>query len=146
LRRRRAPSPATLGVPECERLARRIEAVELLGHLVDLIPDPEGRVAQTKPIRGEAVQMVKDANVGVHRGGLAGVDLAAEEVERPLEPRNLQKRVVVGRIGVASLKLLTNDLLHPTDAEPLHCGDGADRLPADQASENAPGALVGFGG
>jgi hypothetical protein len=89
--------------------------------------------------------MVKDANVGVHRRGLAGVDLAAEEVERPLEPRDLQERIVVGGIGVATLKLLANDLLHPADAEPLRRRDGADRLPAYEASEDAPGTLVRIG-
>ena len=82
----------------------------------------------------------------VHRRRLAGVDLAADEVERPLEPGDLQERVVVGGIGVAALKLLANDLLHPADAEPLGGGDGADRLPADEAGENAPGAGVRGGG
>ena len=97
--------------------------------------------------------MVEDANEGVRRRRLAGVDLAADEVERPLEPGDLEKRVVVGGIGVAALKLLANDLLHPADAEALRSGDGADRLAADEAGEDAPGALVrlragtdGFGG
>ena len=90
--------------------------------------------------------MVEDANEGVHRRGLAGVDLAADEVERPLEPRDLQERIVVGGIGVAALKLLANDLLHPADAEPLRRGDGADRLPADEASEDSLRALMRFGG
>ena len=61
--------------------------------------------------------MVEDANVGIRSRRLAGVDLAADEVERPLEPGNLEKGVVVGRVGVAALELLTNDLLHPADAE-----------------------------
>lgn len=89
--------------------------------------------------------MVKDANEGVHRRRLAGVDLAAEEVERPLEPGDLQERIVVGGIGVAALKLFADDLLHPADAEPLRSGDGADRLPADESREDAAGALVRIG-
>jgi len=89
--------------------------------------------------------MVKDANEGVHRRRLAGVDLAAEEVERPLEPGDLQERIVVGGIGVAALELLANDLLHPPDAEGFRRRDGADRLPADESREDAAGALVRIG-
>ena len=139
---RRRAFAAAFGVPQGQRLARRVEAMEPLRHLVDLVADPELRFAQTKPVRREAVQMVEDANESMHRRRLAGVDLAAEEVERPLEPGDLQERIVVGGIGVAALELLANDLLHPADAEPFGGGDGADRLPADEASENAPGALV----
>ena len=50
--------------------------------------------------------MVEDANEGMHRRRLAGVDLAADQVERPLEPGDLQEREVVGGIGVAALELL----------------------------------------
>ena len=57
--------------------------------------------------------MVEDANVGMRRRRLAGVDLAADQVERPLEPRDLQERKVVGGIGVAAIKLLADDLLDP---------------------------------
>ena len=61
--------------------------------------------------------MVENANVGIGSGRLAGVDLAADQVERPLEPRDLQEREVVGGIGVAAIKLVADDLLHPPDAE-----------------------------
>jgi hypothetical protein len=65
---------------------------------------------EPQAIRREAVQMVENANVGIRRRRLAGVDLAADEVERPLEPRDLEKRKVVGGIGVAAIKLLADDL------------------------------------
>ena len=61
--------------------------------------------------------MVEDANVGIRSRRLAGIDLAADEVERPLEPRDLQEREVVGGIGVAAIKLLADDLLDTTEAE-----------------------------
>ncbi len=61
--------------------------------------------------------MVEDADIRIGRGGLAGVDLAADQIERPLEAGDLQERKVVGGIGVAAIKLLTDDLLHPPDAE-----------------------------
>ena len=151
MRRVFAPSQAALGLPQGQRLARRVEAVEPFRHLVDLAAEPNG--VQPQPVRRKAVQVVEDANEGAHRRRLAGVDLAADEVERPLEPGNLEKGVVVGRVGVAALELLTNDLLHPADAQALRSGDGPDRLAADEASEDAPGALVrlragsdGFGG
>ena len=60
--------------------------------------------------------MLEDANEGMRRRRLAGVDLGADEVERPLEPRDLQQRKVVGGIGVAAIELLADDLLHPADA------------------------------
>ena len=137
-----ALSRTALGVLQGERLARGVETFEPLRHLVGLVADPERRGAQPKPLRREPVQMVEDANEGVHRRRLAGVDLAAEEVERPLEPGDLEERIVVGGIGVAALKLLANDLLHPADAQALRRGDGADRLPANEASENALRALA----
>ena len=60
--------------------------------------------------------MVQDANIGMRSRRLAGVDLAADQVESPLEPRDLQEREVVGGIGVAAIKLIADDLLHPADA------------------------------
>jgi hypothetical protein len=41
--------------------------------------------AKAEPLGRKAVQMIEDANEGVRRGRLAGVDLAADQVERPLE-------------------------------------------------------------
>jgi hypothetical protein len=75
------------------------------------------RGLEPQAIRRQAVQMVEDANVGIRSRRLAGIDLAADEVERPLEPRDLQEREVVGGIGVAAIKLLTDDLLDTTEAE-----------------------------
>jgi len=80
----------------------------------------------------------------MRRGGLPS-DLAADEVERPLEPGDLQERVVVGWINVAALELLANDLLHPADAEPFGGGDGANRLPADEAGEMRRARLCASG-
>ena len=84
--------------------------------------------------------------------GFAGVDLGADQVERPLEPRDLQEREVVGGIGVAPIELLADDLLHPADAQGFRGGDGAHRLAAHEAGEDALRALmllgqewVGFG-
>ena len=61
--------------------------------------------------------MVEYPNVGMRRRRFARVDLAPDQVERPLEPRNLQKRKVIGGIGVAPIKLLPDDLLDTTEAE-----------------------------
>jgi len=61
--------------------------------------------------------MVEDANEGMRRRRLAGVDLGTDEIKRPLEPRDLEKRKVVGGIGVAPIKLLTDDLLDTAEAE-----------------------------
>jgi hypothetical protein len=74
--------------------------------------------------------MVKDADEGVRGRRLASVDLGADEIERALEPRDLQERIVVGGIGVAAFKLLANNLLHPADAEPLRssCAGAYDAL------------------
>jgi hypothetical protein len=120
--------------------------MEPLRHRVNVGHEPETRFAQAKPVRRQAVQKVEDANESMRRGGLPSVDLAADEVERPLEPGDLQERVVVGGIDVAALKLPANDLLHPADAEPFGGGDGANRLPADEAGENAPGVVMRLGG
>ena len=47
--------------------------------------------------------MVEDADESMRGRRFAGVDLAADKVERPLEPRDLQERIVVGGIDVAAL-------------------------------------------
>ena len=80
--------------------------------------------------------MVEDANIGMRRRSLAGVDLGADEIERPLEPRDLEQREVVGGIGVAPIELLADDLLHPADAQAFRGGDGADRFPGHKAGED----------
>ena len=69
----------------------------------------------------------------------------ADQVERPLEPRDLQEREVVGRIGVAPVQLLANDLLHSADAQGFRRGDGADRLAAHEAGEDSLRALARLG-
>jgi hypothetical protein len=61
--------------------------------------------------------MIENANEGMRRRRLAGVDLSADQVERPLEPRDLEKRKVVGGIGVAAIQLLPDELLDATEAE-----------------------------
>jgi hypothetical protein len=81
----------------------------------------------------------------MRRRRLAGVDLGTDEIERPLEPRDLQEREVVGGIGVAPIKLLADDLLDTTQAEVFRSGDRAHRLPAHQAGEDPPRALVLLG-
>ncbi len=53
----------------------------------------------------------------MRRRRFSRVDLAADQVERPLEPRDLQERKVVGRIGVAPIQLFVDDLLDTTEAE-----------------------------
>jgi hypothetical protein len=89
--------------------------------------------------------MVEDAHEGMRRRRLAGVDLGADEIERPLEPRDLEKRKVVGGIGVAPIELLPDDLLDTTQAEVFRGRDGPHRLPAHQAGKNPPRALVLLG-
>jgi hypothetical protein len=59
---------------------------------------------ETQTVGRKAVQVVEDANEGVRRRRLAGVDLGADEIERPLEPGDLEKREVVVGIGVAAIK------------------------------------------
>jgi hypothetical protein len=73
--------------------------------------------AAPQAIGREAVEMLEDADVRIGGGGLAGVDLPADQIERPLEARDLQERKVVGGIGVAAIKLVADDLLHPPGAE-----------------------------
>ena len=69
-------------------------------HLVDFIADPLKHGLEPQAIRGQAVQMVEDANEGMRRRRLAGVDLGSDEIERPLEPRDLEKRTVVGGMAL----------------------------------------------
>ena len=77
--------------------------------------------------------------------GLPASIWRADQVERPLEPRDLQEREIVGGIGVAPIKLLADDLLHPAEAEVFRGGDGAHRLPAHQAGEDPLRALMLLG-
>jgi hypothetical protein len=111
------PWRAVFGLSHRQRLARRIEAAEPLFHLVDLVADPLECGLEPQAIGREAVEMLEDADVRIGGGGLAGVDLPADQIERPLEARDLQERKVVGGIGVAAIKLVADDLLHPPDAE-----------------------------
>ena len=53
----------------------------------------------------------------MRRRRFSRVDLAADQVERPLEPRDLEERKIVGGIGVAPIKLFTDDLLDTAEAE-----------------------------
>ena len=89
--------------------------------------------------------MVENANVGMRRRSFARVDLGADQVERPLEPRDLQERKVVGGIGVAPIKLLADDLLDPAEAEVFRSRNGAHRLSAHEAGEDSLRALMLFG-
>jgi hypothetical protein len=89
------------GPPERQRLARRIEAAEPIFHLVDLVAHSLECGLEPQALGRKAVQMLEDADIRIRRGGLAGVDLVADQVERPLEPGGLQEREVVGGIGVA---------------------------------------------
>jgi hypothetical protein len=106
-------------LPERQNLARGVETAQLFLHLVDFVANPLRCVFEAQAIGREPVQMVEDANEGMRRRRLAGVDLSADQVERPLEPRDLQERKVVGGIGVAAIKLLADDLLDTTQAEVL---------------------------
>jgi hypothetical protein len=111
-----AASRVAFPPPERQRLSRRVETIEPLRHLVDLAADSLECGLETQAVGRKAIQMVEDADEGVRGRGLGGVDLAADEIERPLEPRNLQQRKVIGWIGVAAVQLLANDLLHSADA------------------------------
>jgi hypothetical protein len=101
----------------CQSLARRIKAAEPVFHLVDFVAEPVECGLEAQAVGREAVQMVEDAHEGMRRRRLAGVDLGTDEIERPLEPRDLEKREVVGGIGVAPIELLADDLLDTTEAE-----------------------------
>jgi hypothetical protein len=92
--------------------------------------------------------MVKDADVRMRRRGLARVDLGADQVERPLELRDLQERKIVGGIGVAPIKLLPDDLLDTAEAEVFLGRNGAHRFGAHKAGEDPLRALMllGHGG
>jgi hypothetical protein len=132
-------------LPERQSLARGVEATELIFHFVDFIADPLEHGLEPQAVGREAVQMVEDADESMRSRRLAGVDLAADEIERPLEPRDLQERKVVCGIGVAPIKLLADDLLDTTEAEVFRGRDGAHRLTAHQASEDPPRALMLLG-
>ena len=70
-------------LPERQSLARGVEAAEPILHRVDFVADPLDHGPEPQAIGGEAVQMVEEANEGMRRRRLAGVDLAADEIERP---------------------------------------------------------------
>jgi hypothetical protein len=132
-------------LPEGQSLARGVEAAEPIFHRVDFVADPLDHGPEPQAIRRKSVQMVEEANEGMRRRRLAGVDLGADEIERPLEPRDLEKRKVVGGIGVAPIKLLADDLLDTPEAEVFRGRDGAHRLAAHQAGEDPPCALMLLG-
>jgi hypothetical protein len=132
-------------LPEGQSLARGVEAAEPIFHRVDFVADPLDHGPEPQAIRRKSVQMVEEANEGMRRRRLAGVDLGADEIERPLEPRDLQERKIVGGIGVAPIKLLADDLLDPAEAEIFRSRDGAHRLAAHQAGEDPLRALMLLG-
>ena len=105
------------GLSHRQCLARRIEAAEPIFHLVDLVAHALKCGFQTQTVGRKAVQMVEYPNVGMRRRRFSRVDLAPDQVERPLEPRDLQEREVVGGIGVPAIKLLPDDLLDTAEAE-----------------------------
>ena len=113
--------------------------------VVDFVADPLEHGLEPQAVGREAVQMVEDANEGMRRRGLSGIDLSPDQVERPLEPRDLQERKIVGRIGVAPIKLLADDLLDTAEAQVFRGRDGAHRLAAHQAGEDPPRALMLLG-
>ena len=125
---RRILAWAVLGrfcLPERQSLARGVEAAEPIFHVVDFVADPLVHALEPEAVGREAVQMVEDANEGMRRRRLAGVDLGTDEIERPLEPRDLKEREVVCGIGVAPIKLLADDLLDTTEAEVFRSRDGS---------------------
>ena len=83
--------------------------------------------------------------IGMRRRSFSRVDLGADQVERPLEPRDLQEREVVGGVGVAPVQLLADDLLDAADTEILRGRNGAHRLAAHEAGEDSLRALMLFG-
>jgi hypothetical protein len=89
--------------------------------------------------------MVKDADERTRRRRHARVDLGADQVERPLEPRDLQERKIVGGIGVAPIKLLPDDLLDTAEAEVFLGRNGAHRFAAQEAGKDSLRALMLLG-
>ena len=69
-------------LPEGQSLARGAEATEPILHLVDFVADPLEHRLEPQAVGRETVQMVEDANEGMRRRRLAGVDLPADQVER----------------------------------------------------------------
>ena len=67
----------------------------------------------------QLAQLLDDPQESRDRRGLAGVDFGAEQFLRLLQTRDLQKRVVVGRVAFASREFLGDDLLNAADAQPF---------------------------
>jgi hypothetical protein len=135
---RAAPSPN-------QRRVERAESFISLFHIVNVVGNSVQFGPETQTIRRKAVQMIEDPNESMRRRRLSGVDLTADEIERPLEPRDLEKREVICRIGVTAIKPLADDLLDTAQAELFRGGDAAHRVPRHQASEDPPRALMLLG-
>jgi hypothetical protein len=74
----------------------------------------------------------------------AGVDLSAEQFQRLLEARDLQYRVIVGRIGSASREFLGDDLLNAPDTQPFGFRDLPQTPAVHHRSEDMMSALGFF--
>jgi hypothetical protein len=74
----------------------------------------------------------------------AGVDLSAEQFQRLLEARDLQHRVIVGRIGSASREFLGDDLLNAPDTQPFGFRDLPQTPAVHHRSEDMMSALGFF--
>ena len=126
-------------------LSRRVEAAEPVFHLVDFVAHPLKCRPEPQAVRREAVQMVEDADESMRSRRFARVDLGPDQLERPLEPRDLHERKIVGGIGVAAIELLADDLLDTAEAEGFRGRNGAHRLPAHEAGENPLRAVMLLG-
>ena len=67
----------------------------------------------------QLAQLLDDPQESRDRRGLARVDLGAKQFLGLLQTRDLQKRVVVGRVAFASREFLGDDLLNAADAQPF---------------------------
>jgi hypothetical protein len=109
---RAAPPGATFG----ENFACDGEALETFFHLVSLVGEPERRRSPEMELTlRQLAQLLDDPQESWDRGGLARVELGAEQFLRLLQTRDLQKRIVVGGVAFASREFLGDDLLNAAD-------------------------------
>jgi hypothetical protein len=92
------------------------EELETSLHLGHLVGEPETRGSEIELTLRQLAQPLDDPQKSGDRRRYAGVDLCAEQFQRLLEARDLQHRVIVGRIGFASREFLGDDLLNAPDA------------------------------
>ena len=104
---------------------------------------PDGQVDKTK-LTGQLAARIRPGDLVLAPWARDGHP-DHDAVGRAVETMCARIGEVVGGVGVAAVKLLGNDLLHPSEAQGLRGGDGPDRVARHQAREDALRALSLFG-